>query len=151
MAWSYKHSEQGRLMAGDIKLLENLNDLDASAIKEKFGSVCVVDLRKEMHIEKQKELTAKYKEQGVQYVHVPVTFDTASEQDLDTFRRECARNWSDLRVVSLDGSDACYFAAAHVFRKQGWTSQRCESEIPELARSQWLPVLESYLTRHVRS
>lgn len=147
MLWSYS---AGHLSAGDCSILSGFTDLNAAAIKEQFGRVCVVDLRKEIHIQNQKELMAQYKEQGIHYVHVPVTFETASEQDLDTFRRECARHWSDLRVVSSDGCDACYFAAAHVFRKEGWTAERCRDDIPELAKSPWYSVLESYLSRHAR-
>ena len=144
MQWDIEVNQQ-KIAARPVQQLEALLKLTADDIKAGQGFLCVVDLRKVTEISKKPAL----KELDVRYVSVPVVVETFSEQDMDFVRREFARHWGRVLIVSEGGVRATFFALAHAARAQKWTLERALSECPALAKEKpWLDYLTAYLSRH---
>lgn len=106
---------------------------------------CVVDLRKAQ--ERTEELAPKCKEKGVAYVHVPVTAESWSEQDMDFLRRETARRWGKMAVVSTGGQRAAAVLLMHWGRSGVKTDEDVFAQCAELDEA-WKPRIQDYLARH---
>jgi len=118
--------------------------LDAAAL-DLADYKCVVDLRKAQ--ERAEELAPKCKEKGVAYVHVPVTAETWSEQDMDFLRRETARRWGKLAVLSAGGQRAAAVLLMHWGRSGEKTDEDTLGQCAELDDA-WKERIKAYLARH---
>jgi hypothetical protein len=134
-----------KIVAGPAAELTPLLELTPEAVKAGEGFPCVVDVRKAMEIVEKP--TARLKELGVRYVPVPVTVATFSEQDMDAIRREFARSWPRLLVISQGGIRASFLALAHAARVKGWSLKEATESCSGLPK-EWLDHLGPYLARH---
>lgn len=123
---------------------QTLVALDAEAL-DLTEYKCVVDLRKAQ--ERAEELAPKCKEKGVAYVHVPVTAETWSEQDMDFLRRETARRWGKLAVLSQGGQRAAAMLLMHWGRSGTRTDEDTLAQCADL-QDAWKDRIKDYLARH---
>ena len=148
MRWEVEVNGE-KLAAGPVGELTELLGKTAEQIKES-GPKCVVDLRR--GLEMPNKPTARLKELGVSYAHVPVILETFSEQDMDCGRREFARHWGQVLVISEKGSRAIFFVLSHAARAQGWSYEEALSNCSALSTEKvWLEHLKAYLARHNRT
>ena len=132
-------------MKGELELNgQNLVALDVGSL-ELSDYKCVVDLRKAQ--ERTEELAPQCKEKGVSYVHVPVTAQTWSEQDMDFLRRETARRHGKVAVVSAGGQRAAAVLLMHWGRSGVASDDDTLAKCPELEDA-WKERIKSYLARH---
>lgn len=128
----------------------DLAQLQAALADPEKKYPCVVDLRR--RTEWSESPAPKFKELGVKYVPLPVDAETFSEQDMDAVRREFARHWGKVLVVSVRGARSCFLVLAHAARVQGWSYEDALAKCPDLKNHEQLCAhLRSYLQRHVRA
>ena len=143
----YEQTVNGqRLVAATPDVFEQTLKLSADAIKAGEGFPCVVDLRKKQ--EMSEFPAAKCKELGINYAHVPVTPETLSEQDIDHCRREFARGWGRVLVISQGGQRALLMVILQAARVQGWKAPEATAKCPDLQLPTYKQYLEGYLSRH---
>lgn len=148
MRWEVEVNRD-KLVAAPVGELTELLAKTAEAIQEN-GPKCVVDLRRGLEISEKP--AARLRELGVNYVQVPVSAETFSEQDMDCVRREFARRWGRVLVVSEKGARAIYFVLSHAARAQGWSYEQAVASCSPLAgETIWLDHLRPYLARHSRT
>ena len=148
MHWEIELNNQ-KLVAAPASELSSVLALTPDAIKQGEGFACVVDLRKSQEI--QDKPNARLQELGVRYVQVPVTAATFSEQDMDAVRREFARSWGQVLVVSQGGTRATFLTLAHAARVRGWSPEQAMESCPKMRPAEeqaWVDHLSCYLARH---
>lgn len=131
-----------KLVGAPVAELDELLALSAEDIKAGKGYPCVVDVRKKM--EASVAPAAKCKELGISYQHVPVTLESYSEQDMDHLRREFARKWGRVLVISAGGERASFLVLSHAARALSWKGEEALEKCPP----RWRGKLDAYLHRH---
>ncbi len=132
------------------KLDELLASIPAAAEGTPAISVTVVELRKVSEFAGQAELAAQLKEKSINYVPIPVTAETFSEQDMDAFRRECLRKRNQVWTICSDGQRSVFLGVASLARMKQLSYEAALEQAPGL-EAVWKTELKSYLERHQRA
>jgi protein tyrosine phosphatase (PTP) superfamily phosphohydrolase (DUF442 family) len=135
-----------RLVASTPELLEAALSQTKESIKAGEGFPCIVDLRKKL--EMGEFPASRCKDAGISYLHLPVTPESLSEQDIDHVRREFGRNWGRVLVISTHGQRAVLMVAMQAARVAGIGAADAAKKFPELTDPALKQYLEAYLNRH---